>query len=52
VMMMVKRFECVILENESQLFCRMVVGVPVKDENLFIEKVKDFLSISLSLIDL
>jgi uncharacterized YigZ family protein len=52
VMMMVKRFECVILENESQLFCRMVVGVPVKDENLFIEKVKDFHSISLSLIDL
>jgi uncharacterized YigZ family protein len=47
VMMMVKRFECVILENESQLFCRMVVGVPVKDENLFTDKVKDFHNVSL-----
>jgi uncharacterized YigZ family protein len=45
VMMIVKRFECVIFENESQLFCRMVVGVPVKDENLFLDKVKDLHSI-------
>jgi uncharacterized YigZ family protein len=47
VMMMVKRFECVILENESQLFCRMVVGVPVKDEALFLDKIKDSHSIEL-----
>lgn len=28
VMMAVRRFGCAVLENESQLFCRMVVGIP------------------------
>src|SRR5215203_1065452 len=28
IMMVVKRFGCMILENEMQLFCRMVIGIP------------------------
>ena len=28
VMMVIKRFGCVVLENEMQLFCRMKVGIP------------------------
>jgi uncharacterized YigZ family protein len=28
IMMVVKRFGCTVFENEMQLFCRMVVGVP------------------------
>jgi uncharacterized YigZ family protein len=46
MMMLVKRFGCVIIENESQLFCRMVVGVPVKEESLFIEKIGHFQNVS------
>jgi uncharacterized YigZ family protein len=42
MMMIVKRFGCVIIENESQLFCRMVVGVPVKEEELFVDKIGHF----------
>jgi uncharacterized YigZ family protein len=42
MMMIVKRFGCVIIENESQLFCRMVVGVPVKEEALFVDKIGHF----------
>jgi hypothetical protein len=41
VMMLVKRFECIITENESQLFCRMVIGVPLVQEKLCLEKLKD-----------
>jgi uncharacterized YigZ family protein len=46
IMMMVKRFGLVVFENESQLFCRMVVGVPVKDEELFLEKIGHFHNVS------
>lgn len=28
VMILVRRFECQVLVNEAQLFCRMVIGVP------------------------
>lgn len=41
VMMIVKRFNCVIIENELQLFCRMVLGVPKKEEALFLQKLHD-----------
>jgi uncharacterized YigZ family protein len=51
VMMMVKRFECVIIENESHLFCRMVIGVPLKDELLFLDKVKDSHSIEMKKLE-
>jgi uncharacterized YigZ family protein len=41
VMMVVKRFGCSVLENEAQLFCRMVIGVPKKDEEACFQKLKD-----------
>ncbi|MBA2745975.1 MAG: YigZ family protein [Flavisolibacter sp.] len=33
VMMTVKRFGCSVMENEMQLFCRMVIGIPKADED-------------------
>ena len=41
VMMVVKRFDCAILQNEAQLFCRMVIGVPKASEGLCLDKLKD-----------
>ena len=41
IMMVVKRFGCVVIENEMQLFCRMVVGVPKENLALCLEKLKD-----------
>ena len=41
VMIVVKRFNCVVLVNEMQLFCRMVLGVPKNEEALFIQKLQD-----------
>lgn len=41
VMMMVKRFGCVVYVNEMQLFCRMVIGVPKAEEALFLQKLQD-----------
>jgi uncharacterized YigZ family protein len=41
VMFVVKRFGCVVLENEMQLFCRMNIGIPKADEELCLQKLKD-----------
>lgn len=41
VMMVVKRFDCNIIEKEAQLFCRMVIGVPKATEELCLDKLKD-----------
>jgi uncharacterized YigZ family protein len=41
VMMVVKRFGCVILQNERQLFCRMIIGIPKENLGLCLEKLKD-----------
>lgn len=41
VMMVVKRFGCLILQSEMQLFCRMVIGIPKEYLRLCIEKFKD-----------
>jgi uncharacterized YigZ family protein len=41
VMMVVKRFGCVILQNEMQLFCRMVIGIPKEDLELCLDKLND-----------
>ena len=42
VMMVVKRFGCVVLQNEMQLFCRMVIGIPKKNLDLCLGKITDF----------
>ena len=41
VMIFVKRYGCVVLENEMQLFCRMVVGVPKAEEPVFTDRIGD-----------
>jgi len=41
VMMVVKRFGCTVLQNEMQLFCRMVIGIPKERLDLCLEKFKD-----------
>jgi hypothetical protein len=40
-MMVVKRFGCVILQNEAQLFCRMVLGIPLENLESTINKLHD-----------
>jgi uncharacterized YigZ family protein len=38
VMMVVKRFGLTILQNEMQLFCRMVIGIPKENLSLTLDK--------------
>ncbi|RYD97660.1 MAG: YigZ family protein, partial [Sphingobacteriales bacterium] len=41
VMMVVKRFGCSVIENEAHLFCRMVIGIPKKEEEVCLQKLQD-----------
>ena len=41
VMMVVKRFGLTVLQNEMQLFCRMVIGIPREILGLCLDKMKD-----------
>lgn len=49
-MMVVKRFNAVVLVNEMQLFCRMVLGVPKNEELLFVQKLQDAHGIEFKLV--
>jgi uncharacterized YigZ family protein len=48
VLLVVKRFGCVVQEQELQLFCRMVVGVPLAQEALFLESMENKHTIELT----
>ena len=41
VMMVVKRFECVVLQNETQLFCRTLIGIPKEKLEICLQQLKD-----------
>ncbi|WP_121355331.1 IMPACT family protein [Flavisolibacter nicotianae] len=41
VMIFVKRYHCIVLANEMQLFCRIVVGVPKAEEIHFTDRIGD-----------
>lgn len=41
VMTVLKRFECEILNNEMQLFCRMKVGLPKSTEEAVLQKLRE-----------
>jgi uncharacterized YigZ family protein len=41
IMMVVKRFGCLVLENEAQLFCRMVIGIPKESLEACLAKLED-----------
>lgn len=47
VMMVVKRFGCVIVENEMQLFCRLIVGIPKENFASCLEKFRDLHGVEL-----
>jgi uncharacterized YigZ family protein len=47
IMMVIKRFGCIILQNETQLFCRMVIGIPMAMLDLCLEKLKDMQGLTL-----
>jgi uncharacterized YigZ family protein len=50
IMVVVKRFHCVVQQNEMQLFCRLQIGVPKSEEALFLQKLKDFHAIEVKKI--
>ena len=41
VMVLIKRYNGDVLQNEMQLFCRLVVGIPKADASLFTEKINE-----------
>lgn len=41
VMMVVKRFGCLVLQNEAQLFCRMLIGIPREVHEACVEKLRE-----------
>jgi uncharacterized YigZ family protein len=45
VMMVVKRYNCAVLQNEMQLFCHLKIGVPVAEEQNFLDRIKDMHSV-------
>jgi uncharacterized YigZ family protein len=47
IMMAVKRFGCLVIENEAQLFCKMLVGVPNKNVELFTNQLEGISSVEL-----
>ena len=51
VMMVVKRFGLTVLQNEMQLFCRMVIGIPRENLELCLDKLKDLHGVEIKPID-
>jgi len=47
VMVVVKRFGLVLIENEMQLFCRMVIGIPKESLELALDKLKNMHGVEL-----
>ena len=41
VMVFVKRYNAVVLQNEMQLFCRLVIGIPKAEEDVFTSRITD-----------
>jgi uncharacterized YigZ family protein len=47
VMTIIKRYDCEVEKNEMQLFCKMVVGVPKLNVEVFLEKIKEMHSVEI-----
>ncbi|MGZ3847282.1 MAG: YigZ family protein, partial [Flavisolibacter sp.] len=47
VMIVVRRFGLVVIENEMQLFCRMVIGIPKDNLELALDKLRDMHGVEL-----
>lgn len=50
VMLVVKRFGCLVFKNEMQLFCRMVIGIPKTNLDLCVDKLKDMHGVDISTV--
>lgn len=48
VMLVVKRFGCTIVENETQLFCRLLIGIPKKEVEACTQKLADLHSVQVN----
>jgi len=48
VMLLVKRFGCTVVQQELQLFCRMMLAVPQAQEALFLEKASDMQEVEIN----
>lgn len=44
IMMIVKQYQCTVIEQEMQLFCSMKIGIPLQDETICLERLKDLRS--------
>ena len=47
VMIFVKRYNGVVIQNEMQLFCRLVVGVPKAEEQVLTDRISDIHGVEL-----
>lgn len=47
VMIFVKRYSAVVLKNEMQLFCNLLVGIPKAEEKVFAERISDLHGVEL-----
>lgn len=47
VMLIVKRFDCVIIKNEPQLFCRLQIGIPKTNEELSLHQLKELHAVNI-----
>ena len=48
VMMLVKKYNCTIIEQEAQLFCKMKIGIPVNRLEEFLFKVKELRGVEIN----
>lgn len=47
VMTVIKRFGCLVIKNEAQLFCLMQIAIPKADKNACLEKLKEMHTVTL-----
>jgi uncharacterized YigZ family protein len=48
VMMVIKRFGCIVIQQEMQLFCRMIIGIPKADEQVCLDKLSEMHTVALA----
>jgi hypothetical protein len=48
VMMVIKRFGCMVIQQEMQLFCRMIIGIPKADEQVCLDKLSEMHTVALA----
>lgn len=49
VMILVKQYQCTVLQQEMQLFCRMKIGVPLRRKEEVLNRIKEIQGVQFSL---